>query len=570
MSNRLNSFLKRKLRETDRTAFLLFLIIMVFFGVFLFYPLLYVFRGALFDGEKFTLEFFNIMITDRFYRDSIINSALIGISTTILTALISIPLAYIMVRYDFPGKRIIQGLLLIPLVMPPFVGSIGMKQLFARYGSVNLLFMQFGLIQGPIDWFGGGFIGIILMEALHLYPYLYLNVSASLANIDPTLEEQAENMGASGFHLFRTVTFPLMLPGFLAGSIIVFIWAFTDLGTPLIFETRKVVPAIIFSMVKNIWVNPMGYALTVMTLIVSIVFVIISRRYFGKKNYEMLGRGHIVPRVRKISGWKLPLTYLLLGSVVIFALIPQISVIITSVAEEWFLTVLPTKWTTDYYQMVFTHSVTVTSILNSLKFSVFSTIIDILLGVLIGYLLARKKFPGKDLLDSVSMLPLAIPGIVIAFGYIAAFSNTPLNPFIDPTILLIISYSVRRLPYTVRAAYSGFQQTSVSLEEASQSVGASPLRTMLSITGPLILANVIAGGILSFSAAMMEVSDSLILALREEHYPITKAIYGLNLRLGDGPYIASALGIVGTVIISLCLFAANKLLGKSMGELFRA
>jgi iron(III) transport system permease protein len=475
-----------------------------------------------------------------------------------------------MVRYEFPGKGLMQSIILVPLVMPPFVGAIGMKQLFARYGSFNLLLLQLNLIKSPIDWFGGGFFGIILMEALHLYPFLYLNIAAALANIDPTLEEQAENMGSSGFHLFRTVTLPLILPGYLAGSIIVFIWAFTDLGTPLIFDYRKVVPPIIFSMVKDIWVNPMGYALTVMTLVVSVVFVLFARRYLGRKSYEMLGRGHIVPRVRRITGWKLPLVYLLLIFMVFWALVPQLSVVITSFADEWFLSVLPTKWTTSYYQTVVTHSITVSSILNSLKYSVASTCIDLVLGVLIGYLLARKKFPGKDLLDSISMLPLSIPGIVIAFGYVAAFSNTPLDPFIDPTILLILSYSVRRLPYTVRAAFSGFQQTSVSLEEASLSVGASPVRTLMAITAPLIMANVLAGGIISFSAAMMEVSDSMILALREEYYPITKAIYGLNLRLGDGPYVASALGIVGTMLVTLCLLAANKLLGKSMGELFRA
>ncbi|MDH5201597.1 MAG: ABC transporter permease subunit, partial [Candidatus Bathyarchaeota archaeon] len=414
------------------------------------------------------------------------------------------------------------------------------------------------------------FYGIILLEALHLYPFLYLSTAAALANIDPTLEEQAENMGASGFRLFRTVTFPLLLPGYLAGAIIVFIWSFTDLGTPLIFEYRKVVPPIIFSMVKDIWVNPMGYALTVMTLVVSLVFVLFARRYLGRKSFEMLGRGHIVPRVRKIRGWKIPVVYLLLTVMVLAALIPQISVIITSFAEQWFLTVLPTEWTLDYYRIAVTHSSTATGILNSLKYSVFSTSIDILLGILIGYLLARKRFPGRDILDSVSMLPLAIPGIVVAFGYIVAFSRTPLDPFVDPTILLILSYSVRRLPYSVRAAYSGFQQTSVSLEEASLNVGASPIRTLVSITAPLIMANVLAGGIMSFSAAMMEVSDSLVLALQEQFYPITKAIYSVNLRLGDGPYIASALGMVGTLLVTACLLAANKLLGKSMGELFRA
>jgi iron(III) transport system permease protein len=475
-----------------------------------------------------------------------------------------------MVRYDFPGKQFLQGILLVPLVMPPFVGAIGMKKLFATYGSVNLLLLGLGLIQDPINWFGGGFIGIILLEAMHLYPFLYLNTSAALANIDPTLEEQAENLGSSGLHLFRTVTFPLMLPGYLAGAIIVFIWAFTDLGTPLIFEYRKVVPTIIFGMVKDIWVNPMGYALTVLTLVISIIFVIYSRRYLSRKSYEMLGRGHIVPRVRKIRGWKIPFIFIFLFIMVLIAIIPQLSVIITSFADQWFFSVLPSKYTLEYYRIALTHPNTVNSITNSLKYSVFSTLIDIILGVLIGYLLARKIFPGKDLLDSVSMLPLSIPGIVIAFGYIITFSNTPLSPFRDPTILLILSYSVRRLPYTVRAAFSGFQQTSVSLEEASLSVGADPVRTMLQITAPLIMANVLAGGIISFSAAMMEVSDSLVLALQQEYYPITKAIYGLNLRLGDGPYVASALGIFGTILVTSCLLIANKLLGKSMGELFRA
>ncbi|MCW4020461.1 MAG: iron ABC transporter permease [Candidatus Bathyarchaeota archaeon] len=563
-------FPRLSLRGTDWKAFSLFLAIMVFFSVFLFLPILYVFRGALFVEGQFTLLYFNLMFQDAFYTESILNSIQIGVFVTLLTSAIGIPLAFLMVRYDFPGKRVLQVLILVPLVMPPFVGAIGMKQLFARYGSVNLLLMQLNLIKEPIDWFGGGFIGIIVLEALHLYPFLYLNIAAALANIDPTLEEQAENLGASGFRLFRTVTFPLMFPGYVAGSLIVFIWAFTDLGTPLIFEYRRVVPPIIFSMVKDIWTNPMGYALTVLTLVISVLLVVAVRRYGGGKSYEMLGRGHIVPRVRRIKGWKIPVVYLFVVFMVLAAMIPQISVILTSVADEWFFTVLPTVYSLKYYEIALTHRVTAISILNSLKYSVFSTGIDVLLGIVIGYLLARRKFPGKDILDSVAMLPLAIPGIVIAFGYVSVFTGTPLDPFFDPTILLILSYSVRRLPYTVRAAYAGFQQTSVSLEEASLSVGASPLRTLISITTPLIMANVLAGGIMSFSAAMMEVSDSMILANREGFYPITKAIYSVNLRLGDGPFVASSLGMIGTFIVMACLLAVNKILGKSMGELFRA
>jgi len=252
------------------------------------------------------------------------------------------------------------------------------------------------------------------------------------------------------------------------------------------------------------------------------------------------------------------------------ALVPQISVILTSIAKTWFLSVLPQEYTLEYYYQAVTHPLTVSSVANSFIYSIGSTVIDVVLGIVIAWLLARKTFPGKDILDSTAMLPLALPGIIIAFGYISVFSGTILNPLNNPIPLLILSYSIRRLPYTTRAAYAGFQQTSVSLEEASQSVGASAFQTMIYITAPLIVANVLAGGIISFSSNMMEVSDSMVLAMTQPYYPITKAIYNLDLRLGDGPYIASALGILAMLITASCLLLANRLLGRSMGELFRA
>lgn len=147
----------------DWGAFAIFLGIMSFFVVFLLVPLLYVFRGAFFGKGGFTLTYFNLMFTDLFYRESILNSIKIGLLTTLLTSIFSIPLAFLMVRYDFPGKQLMQAILLVPLVMPPFVGAIGMKQFFARYGSINLLLMQVGFINRPIDWLGGGFIGIVLL-----------------------------------------------------------------------------------------------------------------------------------------------------------------------------------------------------------------------------------------------------------------------------------------------------------------------------------------------------------------------------------------------------------------------
>jgi iron(III) transport system permease protein len=198
-----------------------------------------------------------------------------------------------------------------------------------------------------------------------------------------------------------------------------------------------------------------------------------------------------------------------------------------------------------------------------------STVIDIVLGVAIAYFLARKRIPGRTVLDAVAMLPLALPGLVLAFGYVAAFSATSLDARINPVPLLIIAYAVRRLPYMVRAAYAGFQQTSIALEEAAINLGASPLKTLFQITMPLVFANLIAGAVLSFSFAMLEVSDSLILASKEPYYPITKAIYALLGRIADGPYIASALGMLGLLLLAASLFIAGRLFGRRMGELFR-
>lgn len=232
--------LQQSYHQMDRTAFIIFVALMVFFIAFLFVPILYIFIGAFFVNGNFTTFYFTTMFTDPVLSESLRNSATIGILATLLTAAIAVPLAFLMVRYEFPGKRFFQGLLLIPLVTTPLVDAIGMKQLFARYGSVNLLLMGLGLMKEPFDWLGQGILAITVLEALHLYPFLYLNTAAALANIDPTLEEQAQNMGSTGFHLFHTITFPLMLPGFLAGATVTFVWAFMDLGTPLVFDFQYV------------------------------------------------------------------------------------------------------------------------------------------------------------------------------------------------------------------------------------------------------------------------------------------------------------------------------------------
>jgi len=411
---------------------------------------------------------------------------------------------------------------------------------------------------------------VVILEVLHLYPIMYLNVAAALANVDPSLEEAARNMGSSGFRLFRTVTFPLMLPGYFAGAIIVFIWAFTDLGTPLIFNYRQVVAVEIFNSIVDINENPIAYALVVFVLLLTVFFFYLSKAAMGNRRYEMIARGHVASGSRPASRGMTVLIYGVMLSLTGIAMIPHVSVFLTSISEHWFMTVLPQETTGRFYAMVFEHPMSLSSIEMSLMLSVLSTALDVGLGIAIAYLLTRTRIPYKGVLDAMAMLPLALPGLVLAFGYLSGYSGTFLDARHYPVPLLVIAYAVRRLPYMVRAAYSGFQQTSVTLEEAAQNLGASRLRTLFQITFPLILANLVAGGILCFAFAMLEVSDSLILALKDEYYPITKAIYALMGRISDGAYLASAMGVFGMVLLIASLFLAGSFLGRRMGELFRA
>jgi iron(III) transport system permease protein len=548
----------------------LILVLTAFLVAFLAYPLYCSCRGAFLVEGRFTLKFFQYFYTDTLTRECIVNSLALGCVVTVITAALALPLSLVVVRYRFPAKSLLSALLLVPMIMPPFVGAIGMRQVLARFGSLNLLFMDAGLLHQPIDWLGGArFWGVAIIEVLHLYPIMYLNFAAALANVDPSLEEAAVNMGSSGFRLFRKITLPLMMPGLFAGSVIVFIWAFTDLGTPLVFGYQRVVPVRIFNQVTEMGTNPQGYALVVGVVALTGLIYVASKRLFGLRAYQSFSRGPVHGGERRTGALGTALIMASIAAVVAIAVIPHVAVVLMAVRKDWFMTVLPTGYTLSHFQDALGHPLTLSSIRNSILYSGLSTVLDAVLGILVAYVLVRHTFRGANWLDAMVMLPLAIPGVVLAFGYVAAFSRTPLDPRENPLPLLVIAYGIRRLPYMVRAAYAGFQQINVQLEEAAINLGSPPLRAMRRITVPLVSANLIAGGILVFSFAMLEVSDSLILAMKERFYPITKAIYVLIQRIEDGPYIASALGVWAMVFLALSLIVTASLLGRRMGQLFR-
>ncbi|MEM6910968.1 MAG: iron ABC transporter permease [Verrucomicrobiota bacterium] len=558
-------------------SILVLLLVSAFFGVFFLYPVFLTTQQAFLGQDGgFTTRYVEQVFENEIYREGLSNAFWIAVASTLLSFVIALPLAYLANRFVFPAKGLFSSLILVPLILPPFVGAIGLKQFLGVEGSLNAILENLGLLSPdqPVDWLSQyRVLGIVLMNALHLYPILYLNLSASLANLDPAMEEAATNLKCPPWRKFFRITVPLTMPGIFAGGAIVFIWSFTELGVPLIFDYTRVTPVQIFDGLKEIGSNPFPYALIVIVLLVSVLLFSISKIAFGGAQTLQATRASVASAPKQLSLPKGLAASGLFAFVFAAAVIPHLGVIFLAFSTDWYGTLIPESLTLKNFSDALGDPMAVPSIQNSLLYASLSTFLDLILGIAIAYVIVRTTLPGRQLLDIFSMLPLAVPGLVLAFGYLAmSREGEPLSWMRigdNPILLLVIAYAVRRLPYVVRSAAAGFQQTPVMLEEAAQNLGCTPLRAMQKITLPLIVANLIAGCLLAFSFAMLEVSDSLILAQKSEHYPITKAIYELFGTLGNGHLLASALGVWAMVFLAICIFGASIVLGKKLGSLFR-
>lgn len=552
-------------------------------AVFLLYPIALTVRGGFADdpatGRGFTLRHLGLVFQDPVLLEGLKNSLKIAATTTVLAVLIAFPLAVLAARYKYPFKGLWNAVVLVPLILPPFVGAIGARSILGREGALN------ALLGTEWDILGGAkFFGVVVVQALSLYPIIYLNASAALANLDPALDEAAENLGAGAWTRLFKVTLPLVRPGLFAGATIVFIWSFTELGTPLMFDYYRVTSVQIFFGLREVENSGQPYALTLVLLSAAVGMYVLGKMVFGGKAYAMYSKASRAGGEKQLTGvgaWAAAGAF---GLVTLLAVLPHIGVVLTSVTVpgRWYGTVLPEALTSAHYATALGEPDSFRSIVNSLKFASVAVVVDVVLGILVAYMIVRTRVWGRGILDALCMLPLAVPGLVMAFGYVAMSLRWPfgkdgplgsvasvLGADPNPIPFLIVAYAIRRLPYIVRSTVAGLEQTSGELEEAAVNLGASRFTAVRRVIVPLIMANLIAGSLLVFSFSMLEVSDSLILAQQQKNFPITRAIFGFMDRLGDGPYIASAMGVWGMALLTVTLVGASVMLGRKLGSIFR-
>ncbi len=559
----------------------LFIGCVLFFALLLLLPIATVIKGGFWSEGRFTLKYLVGVFQNPIYLEGLLNSFLLAVGTTSVCLVIALPLAWLSHRYEFAGKGFLSAILLVPMILPPFVGAIGLTQILGQYGALNA-----ALGLGPVDWIGKSrYLGVVLIQSLSLYPILYLNITAALANVDPAMEEAAANLGGGGWTRFRRITLPLILPGLFAGGVLIFIWSFTDLGAALMLNYTECASVQVFNALKEIGSNPFPYALVTAVLVCSASLYLISRHFFGRTSYAMQGKAAVAYEPTRVAGARAFLVAAPFVLVALVALSPHLGVVLTSVSPPgaWYRTALPEAYALTNYVETLGHEMTVPSIANSLRFSAMAVVFNLVAGISIAWVVVRTKIRGRAVLDVLAMVPLAVPGLVMAFGYLAISSTLSNAAFVkaspaltelfdvrvNPTLFLVIAYAVRRLPYMVRSATAGLQQTSVAFEEAAANLGASPWTSLRRVTFPLIVANLLAGLLLTFSFSMLEVSDSLMLAQQATHYPITKTIYELSQLLGTGRFVAAALGVWAMVFLGVTIVGTSLLLGKKMGAIFR-
>jgi iron(III) transport system permease protein len=541
--------------------------IWLFLAVFLVYPLLRIFYDAFSDeAGRLTLANFVEFARDRFYLRSLVNSLVLGLATVVCASVLGFAIALLLVRCDFTGRSFFSYLTLIPIISPPLVGVLGFTFILGRAGTVNILLEDWLGLAKPIN-FVYGIHGVLLVETLHLFPMITLNVVDALSKVDPSLEEAAESVGARGWTLLRTITLPLTTPGYIAGALLVFIWTFSDFATPLVLGVHDLLAAQAYLNIVQFVdrrIFRMGIVISALMVLLAVVFLVAARRYVAIKDYSSLSYSRVARRRLGTGAQAGAIAFL--SSVMLLSFIPYLGVALASVGKGWSMTPFPVKYTWLYFERVIVE--TPKYIVNSFLYSTLAVVLCIVIGVPIAWILARTRVPGRDVLDGLNTLILAIPGTAIGIAYIRAF-HYPL-PWLDRGltslwIILPIVLAVRRLPYTVRGSYASLLLVHRSMEEAAASVGATGARSFRDVTLPLIWRGVLVGSLFSFITSLQEASAVLFLSLGGwETIPVGIFVFYIAGSANE----AAALGVILIAVAAVSVVAINRIAGARMGGMF--
>jgi iron(III) transport system permease protein len=517
-------------------------------------------KGAELSFANLTLGNFERFIDQPLYRSAFWHSLVVASATTAVATAVALPAAFAVTRVAMPFRNVILALSVIPIISPPFVGAYSWVMLLGRSGIITHYVESWFGIQMPSVY---GPFGIVLALSLHYFPFIFMIVQGALAAADPYIEESAGVMGASRLRILGTITFPLVLPAVAAGAIIVFVKALGNFGVPAILGGNYfVLPTLIYFQVHGYFDLNSASAISLVNVILTIIALAALARVNRKGQFVTVTGGSRRSRQLTSTGAKL------FGNVYVWmllavALLPQAVVIFSSFAEEWAATLFPVKYGFGNYAYVL--SDVTAPIMNSILLAGGATIMCAVFGTLTAYTVVRKKFKGKWALDMTIMLPFVLPAVVTAVAFLTTFNDGPLVLTGTATIL-IMAYFIRRLAYMFRTVTAALAQVDSKMEEASMICGATWGATMRKVTMPLVVPGVLAGTILVFTTLLTDMNVTILLYSARWR---TIAVAIFERLTGEEYLAASTIGSIAIIMILIMVFAASKLVGKSMAEMFR-
>lgn len=522
------------------------LCVLATYGLFLLFPLFKLFKAAVVVNGHFSLKSFGDFFSKSYYVETIFNSLKVSITTTVISLIIGIPLAYFYQLYELKGKSVLQVLIILCSMSAPFIGAYSWIVLLGRNGFITKLLSYIGIQVGSIY----GFKGIVLVLSLQLFPLVFLYLCGALKNVDNSLLEASENMGCSGAKRFFKIVIPLCMPTIIAATLLVFMRAFADFGTPLLIgEGYQTFPVIIYNayFAETGSDHSFGAAVSVIAIFITGAIFLIQN-YINNRHRFTMNALHSIER-KEVHGIKAFLMNFYSWFIVLLSFMPQVYVIYSS-----FQNTSGKLFTKGYslksYKYAFSHLKR--SIPNTFLIGLAALAIVIVLAILIAYLVVRRKNAANNVIDTLSMIPYIIPGSVVGIALVLAFSKGFL-PLTGTATIMIIALVIRRIPYTIRSSVAVLQQIPMSIEEASISLGASKMKTFFSITVPMMGNGIMSGAILSWVTIITELSTAIIL-YNLKTVTLTLAVYTYVSRGNYGYAAAYATILTVTTILSLLIY----------------
>jgi len=522
---------------------------------FLLYPLFDIFRYSFIDKTTGALSLGNYLtfFSRKYYYNTFLHSILVAVATTFLSTVLGLPLAFFTSRYRIFGAPLLNTLAVLSLLSPPFIGAYSWVTMLGRNGFLRRALVSMGVILPPIYGFGG----IVLADALQFYPFVSLMAAGALMTTDRSLEEASRNLGARSLRTFFSVTFPLILPSLTGGALIVFMMSLSDFGTPMIIGGNYLVlPTLAYNLYTSEVAESPGMASTVSILLMVCAFVVIILQQWisSRRKYASMLMNR--PRPQRLHGIGAILAHTLCFFVVALSTLP-LAVAVYYSFRNTNGPIFTSGFGFDSYKAIFFD--VPRTLTNSFIFSFVAVALIASVGTLLGFVIARRKRLSVHILDPLLMIPYMVPGTVLGIGFIVAFNRKPIY-LAGTGVIIILTYFIRRLPYSVRSAASILKQIDPALEEAGINLGSPPARTFRTIALPLMKAGIVSGAIMSWVTSMNESSASILLYVgKTMTMPIKVYLSAMDGYFGT----ASAMSTILLLVTGISLYLVNRWMGGS-------